>query len=489
MAEPLMKRICQGDCRLNGEQIKHVGPDEIRKAILHDLTKPLVFQSYLSSRRCDDPSVPLWKCMGWDIKDWGKLFVEKVLKFRIGHRVKEKMLLSAPQWETTCLRANMTYSEFLEWSQGQRTCLTSCGQEIDSNDHWAYFDYFYLRNMEIVDQMKDAVDWGIFGFPDRGPQDSTLWIGTTGANTPCHIDTYGCNLVAQISGRKRWVLFPKSQSQFLSPTRIPYEESSIYSEVGFPHPSINSHPKLCSSTPYVVTLEPGDVLFVPKQWWHFVENLDFAVSINTWIELPSDREERIKEALVMYQVGSLCQGVQSLDIISSVFNPNMMDVASMVSHELLNLLVHRVFLASCPKDNSTTETDDKDTSLGGISSRKVEITKQFLPSKNKNAILEPEPVDGNWGSEQWCVNHNIAKVPNMSFLEYMNMVLGFQDGKDWMKGDMFVDKEEHSVSNKNSNEDDAVTQFSQIKLLIDTFTDQRVIEILKMVLDEKLAKN
>lgn len=491
MAEPLVKRICQDPSRLNGKQTKHIDSDEIRKAILHDLTEPLVFRGYLSAYKCEVPGVPHWNCMDWDVKDWGKLFDEKVLKFRIGSRVKEKMLLSAPQWETKCLRANMTYSEFLHWSQGQRTCLTSCGQEVDCSDHWAYFDYFYLRDTEAVDQMKGAIDWGIFGFPDRGPKDSTLWIGTAGANTPCHIDTYGCNLVAQIIGRKRWILFPKSQSQFLSPTRIPYEESSIYSEIGFPRPSLISHPKLCSSTPYVVTLEPGDVLFVPKQWWHFVENLDFAVSINTWLELPSDHEERVKESLVMYQVGSLCQGVQSLDIISSVFNPNMMDAATMTSDELLSLLVHRVFRTSSPRGTSITESDCKDTSSGGISSENLETTKQFLPSKNVKADMEPEPIDGNLGSEQWCVNHNIAKVPNMSFFEYMSMVLGSHNEKEWRKSEMSDDKEEDSINKKNSNGDEDGTgiQFPQIKLLIDAFTDQRVIDILKMVIDEKLSKN
>jgi oxalate decarboxylase/phosphoglucose isomerase-like protein (cupin superfamily) len=36
---------------------------------------------------------------------------------------------------------------------------------------------------------------------------------------------------------------------------------------------------------YVVTLKPGDVLFVPRHWWHYVENVGVAVSINSWIPL------------------------------------------------------------------------------------------------------------------------------------------------------------------------------------------------------------
>ena len=38
----------------------------------------------------------------------------------------------------------------------------------------------------------------------------------------------------------------------------------------------------------VVTLNPGDVLFVPHRWWHYVENIEPAISLNTWIPLVSN---------------------------------------------------------------------------------------------------------------------------------------------------------------------------------------------------------
>ena len=34
-----------------------------------------------------------------------------------------------------------------------------------------------------------------------------------------------------------------------------------------------------------VVLERGDVLFVPRHWWHCVECIEPAVSVNTWIEV------------------------------------------------------------------------------------------------------------------------------------------------------------------------------------------------------------
>lgn len=54
-----------------------------------------------------------------------------------------------------------------------------------------------------------------------------------------------------------------------------------------------------------VILEPGDVLFVPKKWWHYVETLDTSISVNTWIELESDHLERVREALIRTLVCAL----------------------------------------------------------------------------------------------------------------------------------------------------------------------------------------
>lgn len=495
MAEPLAKRLCSGsENKLRSLKKHYINPCEIRRALFCDVKEPLVFHGYLMPLEVSGERNCSWKCLEWDAKAWGKLFGDKDLHFRIGTRINFDAVLSAPQWETTCLKGTMSFEKFLRWSDGFTNCHTACGQEVNSGGHWAYFDYFYMKDLEHQDEMKDFIDWGMFGFPGRGIQDSTMWIGTAGANTPCHIDTYGCNLVAQVHGKKRWILFPKSQSQYLSPTRIPYEESSIYSQVGFPHPCLITHPELCSTTPYVITLEPGDVLFVPNQWWHFVENLEFSISINTWLELPSDNEERVKEALVMYQVGSLCHGIESVDYVSSVLNPNMINVATMTSSDLLQLLASKVFQEDNSLDGQTDVSDDfkcsDNVKYPNISSKKMLFDKSTSSYASSSSDTSHHLFTLNWSNVTWCIDHGVEKVPKLSFEAYISSVLGSDIKSEYEKSVMHLKNEKNLKPPKeqNENREDGNVSLNHLKILIDSLSDDRVIDLIKKVIDEKLQK-
>lgn len=61
-----------------------------------------------------------------------------------------------------------------------------------------------------------------------------------------------------------------------------------------------------SEKPKFITLEPGDVLFVPNGWWHYVECLDeINVSVNIWGKLKTDSRARVEEALVKLVIAKL----------------------------------------------------------------------------------------------------------------------------------------------------------------------------------------
>lgn len=258
--------------------------DEEAVNLLERCERPLVFRGHLKH----------WKCAEWTLDEWASRITDLVLNFRVG----PVAATGQPLYEVDGDHLKATMRQFLDWTLGKADDQSEL-ENVDWSTHFAYSSYNYMSTMlQGYDEILESVDWSSFGFRDRRGEDSTFWLGSAGASTPCHQDTYGCNLVAQLIGRKTWTLFPPKESTCLYPTRIPYEESSIFSSVNLRDIDLSKYPDMESCQPYVVTLEPGDVLFVPKHWWHFVCCLDTALSINTWLPVKSDDESRLEEAVV-----------------------------------------------------------------------------------------------------------------------------------------------------------------------------------------------
>lgn len=253
-----------------------------------------------------------------------KIFSREVVKFRIGKRNTSEV-----QWEGLCDIREVSISDILIWNE-IKDCNTSNEVErrIQStlgaccNEHyWCYADYMYMKDLfQNHPEILPLLDWNSLGFQGKDGGDSTMWVGTKGAHTLCHYDTYGYNIVVQISGRKRWVLFPPVDSDCLYPTRIPYEESSVFSEVNVKNPDLKKHPKFSSANACVVILNPGEMLYVPHHWWHYVENLELSVSINLWYEMENDADSRLKESITRLLIGSFSHVSTSSDF--PWINPN-----------------------------------------------------------------------------------------------------------------------------------------------------------------------
>ena len=56
----------------------------------------------------------------------------------------------------------------------------------------------------------------------------------------------------------------------------------------------------------MIDLNPGDVLYVPHNWWHYVESLTNSISINSWVDLKIEDDFcRLKEILSKYLIQSI----------------------------------------------------------------------------------------------------------------------------------------------------------------------------------------
>ncbi|KAL6432493.1 hypothetical protein ACFW04_006819 [Cataglyphis niger] len=266
---------------------------EILKCALPKLQKPILFRNML--RNSDD--LYEWKLLNWSFSDLVEKFGDKQLPFRVGvyNKCTHRRHINSPT--KLC---KLTLREFF---------IATGDTTKEGYDKWLYCDYKHIKEFSDKPEIIEAFNWLKFGIDEEFGKNglySTIWIGSKGAHTDCHWDTYGYNLVAQIHGRKLWLLYPPSD--FLLPVRLPYEESTVYSKIDFYCLSMEERDLLLkiSDKPKLIILEPGDVLFVPNGWWHYVESLDnITVSVNIWGKLKTDNRARVKEALVKLIVAKM----------------------------------------------------------------------------------------------------------------------------------------------------------------------------------------
>lgn len=234
----------------------------------------------------------------WPARRWSEL---AALRVEHGHRrvgVRFASLTSKRTlWEGECHQVDVSLNDFCAW-------LTSDLSDshpllaFPTHEWWGYCAYQHFEELfaDLAESNCHSADFAqLLGSSVPSTSSApTLWLGSRGAHTPCHLDAYGINLVAQVSGVKRWMLFPPSDGKFLSPQRLPFEDASTFTRHD---PIINGAPE--GSNAVVAVLKTDDVLYVPRHWYHAVECMSpHSLSLNQWFDCSDDGVERIKEALV-----------------------------------------------------------------------------------------------------------------------------------------------------------------------------------------------
>ena len=144
--------------------------------------------------------------------------------------------------------------------------------------------------------------------PSLRPLLQNLWLGKGATTSPLHYDDYE-NLLSQVRGTKRLLLFPPSDlpALYYTPrvkgslryrwpntfTRLPPSPAEAKrrvvfgSSVNVTHPDLARHPLLPSASPQLCTLREGETLLLPAFWHHEVHSEATAagevnVAVNHW---------------------------------------------------------------------------------------------------------------------------------------------------------------------------------------------------------------
>jgi hypothetical protein len=173
----------------------------------------------------------------------------------------------------------------------------------------------YLRNVSLPDLcpelLEDIEVPALVGDPSKITMNH-YWYGAPGCTTSLHQD-WPSNFLAQVIGRKRVVLFDPDERGFLYPAgqdppkpgaTIDLREHSL---VNPEQPDHKRFPLFRQATPFVAILQPGDILWLPPEWWHQIRALDVSVSVNFWwqphIEQFLFSPRRISKLPVLYDTG------------------------------------------------------------------------------------------------------------------------------------------------------------------------------------------
>ena len=113
-------------------------------------------------------------------------------------------------------------------------------------------------------------------------QRRNLWIGAAGTSSDIHYDMTH-NLVAQLVGRRRVTLFAPDQGPRLHP--FPLRSLNWHhSPIRLDAPDLDAFPAFRDARRETVSLGPGEMLFIPRGWWHHFESLETSIAVNCfWV--------------------------------------------------------------------------------------------------------------------------------------------------------------------------------------------------------------
>jgi hypothetical protein len=122
-----------------------------------------------------------------------------------------------------------------------------------------------------------------------------MFMGEGGSKTDMHAAMIQ-SLFIQVQGRKKWTIYPANERIFVDTyaDRRPY----YYTDANPNDENDPKYPLLKYAKKYVITLDPGDVLWFPTFYWHYVENENTSTNIGITYKF-TDFNESFKMSKVL----------------------------------------------------------------------------------------------------------------------------------------------------------------------------------------------
>lgn len=124
----------------------------------------------------------------------------------------------------------------------------------------------YRWDESFINTIRERLGWG-------ESAKNLVLLAMPECMTPCHYD-FDENLFQQVSGYKRFVMFHPDHFADIYPHPA-HHARDRYTMVDFENPDYERFPRFrnleAQNEAYEAVLSPGDVVYVPSNWWHIAE--------------------------------------------------------------------------------------------------------------------------------------------------------------------------------------------------------------------------
>ncbi|MBD2385065.1 cupin-like domain-containing protein [Cylindrospermum sp. FACHB-282] len=135
---------------------------------------------------------------------------------------------------------------------------------------------YYVFGNQSPAKLTDLVRWPI-GAMDS---DKSMYITAAGVLTKAHYDRHTAFLM-HLYGKKHVLLLSPKYFQQLYPIHDTVTGNDRRSLVNLRSPDFKAHPRVVELEAMETVLEPGDMLFIPSNWWHEIEAMEVSISLRS----------------------------------------------------------------------------------------------------------------------------------------------------------------------------------------------------------------
>ncbi|KAM8709658.1 hypothetical protein ACLKA7_016464 [Drosophila subpalustris] len=174
-----------------------------------------------------------------------------------------------------------------EWSQQLVKLRDFLYRQFGEGNQTANLNVEYLAQHELFSQIPalkadiSVPDYCTVSADDTSTVDIKAWLGPKNTISPMHTDSKH-NLLCQVFGSKRIILAAPKDTENLYAHETEFLGNT--SQIDAANLDFESFPLLRRVRFYELLLQPGDCLYLPPKWWHYVRSDTPSFSVSFWFE-------------------------------------------------------------------------------------------------------------------------------------------------------------------------------------------------------------